>query len=114
MAAKKARKTQDPKKNKSSAIRRVIKKMPTAKAAEVAAAVKREFGQTVNSDRIFMVKAKKNMVATRKRTSTQWSKGYPVGAAQWIEAIRIAQQLLKVTGSVDNAAALLCALDTAE
>ena len=114
MAEKKIRKTPDPKKSKSSAIRRVIKKMPTAKAADVAAAVKKEFGQTVNTDRIFMVKAKKNIVATRKRTNTQWSKGYPVGAAQWIEAIKTAQQLLKVTGSVDNAMALLSALDSAE
>jgi hypothetical protein len=37
-----------------------------------------------------------------------------VGAVQWIEAIKIAQQLLKVTGSVDNAVSLLNALDTAE
>ncbi len=113
MAAKKTHKNQDPKKNKSSAIRRVIKKMPTANSTEVAAAVKDEFGHTVNSDRIFVVKTKKNMVAARKKTNTQWSTGHPVGAAQWIEAIKIAQQLLKATGSVDNAMALLSALDGA-
>lgn len=114
MAAKKKSKNPATRKRKSSAIRRVIKRMPTARAAEVAAAVKEEFGETVNADRIFMVKTKNNMVATRKRTNTQWSKGYPVGAAQWIEAIKIAQQLLKATGSVDNAMALLSALDSAD
>lgn len=87
--------------------------MPTAKVDEVVAAVKDEYGHRVNSDRILMVKTKKNMVATRKKTQTQWKTGHPVGAAQWIEAIKIAQQLLKVTGSVENAISLLNALDTA-
>ncbi len=114
MAAKKSAKSKDPMKDKSTAIRRVIKRMPTAKVKDVVAAVKDEFGHKVNSDRILMVKTKKNMVATRKTTNTQWKTGYPVGAAQWIEAIKIAQQLLKVTGSVDNAMALLNALDTSE
>jgi ribosomal protein L23 len=114
MAAKKSPKSKDPMKDKSSAIRRVIKRMPTANVNEVVAAVKDEFGHKVNSDRILMVKTKRNMVAKRNQTNTQWKKGHPVGAAQWIEAIKIAQQLLKVTGSVDNATALLNALDTTE
>ena len=114
MSAKKSNSNSDPKKSKSSAIRRVIKKMPTANTSAVAAAVKDQFGHTVNSDRIVVVKTKKNMVANRKKTNTQWSTGHPVGAVQWIEAIKIAQQLLKVTVSVDNAVSLLNALDTAE
>ncbi len=114
MAAGKKQRNPDPRKNKSSAIRRVIKKMPDANAAVVAAAVKDEFGHTVNSDRIVMVKTKKNMVAARNKTNVQWNTGHPVGAAQWIEAIKLAQQLLKATGSVDNAVALLSALDSAE
>jgi hypothetical protein len=47
---------------------------------------------------------------TRKATNQPTSKGSPDGAAQWIEAIKIAQQLLQVTGSVDNATALLKAV----
>ncbi len=113
MAAKKSTKSKDPMTNKSSAIRRVIKKNPSAKVDEVVSAVKDEFGHKVSPDRILMEKAKKNMVSNRKKTKTQWKTGHPVGAAQWIEAIKIAQQLLKATGSVDNAMALLNALDTA-
>ena len=72
MAAKKSPKSKDPMKDKSSAIRRVIKRMPTANVNEVVAAVKDEFGHKVNSDRILMVKTKRNMVTTRNQTNTQW------------------------------------------
>ena len=68
MAAMKSPKSKDPMQDKSSAIRRVIKRMPAANVNEVV-------------------------------------------AAQWVEAIRIAKQLLNSTGSVDNAMALLNALD---
>lgn len=114
MAAKKARPPSDrsdPKKNKSLAIRNMLKKMPTAKATEIVQAVKKEYGHTVNPNRVYMVKTKGNMAATRKRTKTPTSKGSPVGAAKWVEAIKIARQLLDVTGSVDNATALLKAVD---
>ena len=114
MAAKKVPSNSDrsdPKKNKSLAIRNVITKMPAAKAQEIALAVKKEYGHAVNSNMIYVVKTKSNMAATRKKTHQASSKGSPVGAAQWIEAIKIARQLLKATGSVDNATALLLALD---
>jgi hypothetical protein len=101
----------DPKKNKSLAIRNVIKKMPKASAAEVAEAVKREYGHAVKVNMIYMVKTKTNMAATRKRTKTPTSKGRPVGATQWVEAIKTARHLLRATGSVNNATALLKALD---
>ena len=111
MAAKKSRVPQDPTTNKNSAIRRVIKRDPSAKVGDVVTAVKDEFGHKVSPDRILMEKTKNNMVTAREQTKTNWKTGHPVGAAQWIEAIKIAQQLLSVTGSVDNAMALLNALD---
>lgn len=101
----------DPKKNKSMAIRKVLEKMPKAKASEVVEAVKKQYGHTVNPNRVYMVKTKDNMATTRKRTKTETSKGSPAGAAQWVEAIKIARQLLDATGSVDNATALLKAID---
>ena len=109
MATKKSGRA-DPKKNKSLAIRTVIAKMPPAKAAEVAEAVKKEFGHTVGANQIYMVKAKLNMKATSKATKKPSSTGSPVGAAQWVDAIKIARQLLQATGGVDNATALLKAV----
>ena len=109
MAEKKSGRA-DPKKNKSLAIRNVIKKMPTAKATEIAEAVKKEYGHTVGPTMIYMVKTKSNMKATSKATNKPASKGQPVGAAQWVEAIKIARQLLQATGGVDNATALLKAV----
>ena len=50
--AKKAAKNSDrtdPKQNKSLAVRNVIKKLPTAKFADVAKAVKEEYGHDVKS-----------------------------------------------------------------
>ena len=110
MAANKSSDRNDPKKNKSLAIRTVIKAMPNAKAAEVADAVKKQFGHTIKPNMVYMVKTKNNMAATSKSTRQPSSKGRPVGAAQWVEAIKIARQLLKATGSVDNATALLKAI----
>lgn len=113
MAAKKASQRSDrtdPRKNKSLAIRMAIKAMPNAKANDVVEAVKREYGHTIKPNMVYMVKTKSNMAATSKASKTPASKGRPVGAAQWVEAIKIARQLLKATGSVDNATALLKAI----
>ena len=113
MAAKKAAPSSDrtdPKKNKSLAIRLVAKKMPSAKASEIADAVKKEYGHTVNANMIYMVKTKSNMKATSKKKKAVSAAGSPSGAAQWVEAIKIARQLLAATGSVDNATALLKAV----
>ena len=101
----------DPKKNKSLAIRSMIKKMPNAKASEIVEAVKKQYGHAIKPNMVYMVKTKRNMAATQKKTKTASSKGSPVGATQWVEAIHIARQLLKVTGSVDNATALLKAVN---
>jgi hypothetical protein len=104
----------DPKKNKSQAIRLVLKKKPNAKAAEIAAAVKRQYGHTVNPNRIYMVKTKANMASDGRPRKTGAAKnGTPLtSAALWVEAIKTARQLLKATGSVPNAIAILKAVDS--
>jgi hypothetical protein len=94
----------DPQSNKSLAIRILLKKMPIAKASEIAGAVKKEYGHDVSQNMIYMVKTKSNMAADRKESPI-------TSAALWVDAIKTARQLLKATGSVANATALLKALD---
>jgi hypothetical protein len=105
----------DPRKNRSLAIRTVLGKMPMAKAAEVAAAVKKEYGHDVRKNMVYMVKTKANMAADgmprRSKQNGQTGDGAPSSAAQWVAAIKIARQLLKATGSAANAAALLKAVE---
>ncbi len=102
----------DPTKNKSLAIRNVLKKMPSAKAAQVAAAVKKEYGHQVNPNMIYMVKTKTNMATDgRPKPSKKTNNSTPMtSAALWVDAIKLARQLLKATGSVANATALLKAV----
>ena len=104
----------DPKKNKSLAIRNVLKKRPNAKAAEVAAAVKKEYGHKVDPNRIYMIKTKANMASDgRPRSSAAAKNGATLSsAALWVDAIKTARQLLKVTGSLPNAIAILKAVDS--
>jgi hypothetical protein len=99
----------DPRKNKSLAIRKILERMPHAKATEVVSVVKKEFGQDVKQNMVYMVKTKANMAADgRSRKST----ASPIAsAAQWVEAIKIARQLLKATGNVANATALRKAIE---
>jgi hypothetical protein len=94
----------DPHSNKSLAIRLVLRKMPTAKASQIADAVKKEYGHEVNQNMVYMVKTKTNMAADRRESPI-------TSAALWVDAIKTARQLLKATGSVANATALLKALD---
>lgn len=106
----------DPKKNKSLAIRTVLGKMPAAKASEIVAAVKRDFGHDVKQNMVYMVKTKANMAADgrpRKAKRAASSNGNTTlsSAGQWVEAIKLARQLLKATGSVADATALLKAVD---
>jgi len=103
----------DPKKNKSLAIRHVLRKLPTAKASEVVVAVKKEYGHIVNPNRVYMVKAKTNMASDGRAKTTRTTKpSTPMtSAALWVEAIKTARRLLEVTGSVPNAVALLKAID---
>lgn len=87
--------------------------MPDAKATEIAAAVKKEFGHDVRQNMVYMVKTKTNMASDgRLRNKAGSNEDSPISsAAEWVEAIKIARQLLRVTGSVANAAALLKAID---
>jgi hypothetical protein len=118
MAAKKAASASDrtdPKKNKSLAIRNVISKLPGAKAAEIVEAVKKEYGHSVNLNMVYMVKTKSHMAADgRPKTKKMKSKSGDtpmISPALWVEAIGISRQLLKCTGSLANAIALLKAVD---
>ena len=103
----------DPRKNKSLAIRKMLQRMPDAKATEIVAAVKKDFGQDVQQNMVYMVKTKANMAADgRPQNKAGSSDGSPISsAAEWVEAIKIARQLLRATGSVANATALLKAID---
>ena len=103
----------DPKSNKSLAIRTVLKKMPTSKAKDVASTVKKEFGHDVSSNMIYMVKTKANMASDGgpERPKSAGSGSPMTSAALWVDAIKTARQLLKQTGSVANAVALLKAVE---
>ena len=103
----------DPKKNKTLAIRSVLRKMPSAKAADIVIAVKKEYGHTVNPNRVYMVKTRTNMASDgRAKTQKSANHGTPMTSpALWVEAIKTARQLLKATGSVPNAVALLKAVE---
>ena len=105
----------DPKKNKSLAIRNVIKKKPTLKAADIVAAVKKEYGHTVDPNHVYMVKTKTNMAADGRprKTPGQKKNDTPmISAALWVDAIKTGRQLLKSTGGIANAVALLKAIDS--
>ena len=106
----------DPKANKSLAIRTVLQGMPKAKASEVAEEVKKQFGHTVSVNMIYMVKTKKTMRAGRpkgeRRLATNSNNGKLSSATSWVEAITYAKKLLAATGSVENAVALLKAIES--
>lgn len=102
----------NPRKNKSLAIRNVLRQHPNAKAPDVAAQVKKEFGLEVSQNMVYMVKTKNNMISDgRPRRSKGTQTDSPMTSpALWVEAIKIARHLLKVTGGVENATALLKAV----
>lgn len=102
----------DPKTNKSLAIRNVLKRMPSAKAADVVAAVKKDYGHDVKQNMVYMVKTKRNMASDGRPRMKSGGRSSPMtSAALWVDAIKTARQLLKATGSVANATALLKAID---
>ena len=112
--AKKAKSDRsDPKKNKSLAIRLVLKKTPNAKASDVVQAVRSEYGHKIGPGLVYMVKTKSNMRndGRPKNLNGSGTGGARMdSAAKWIEAIRLGKQLLKATGSVANATAILKAV----
>ena len=104
----------DPKRNKSLAIRNVLKRMPRAKASEIAAVVKNEYGLSVSQNMVYMVKTKTNMFADgRAKRPKGAARDNPMHTpALWIDAIKTARQLLSSTGSYANAVALLKAVES--
>jgi hypothetical protein len=102
----------DPKQNKSLAVRLVLKKMPSAKASDVVSAVQKEYGHEISQNMVYMVKTKGNMASDgRAKRSTPDRSSPLTSPTLWVEAIKLGRQLLKATGGVDNATALLKALD---
>lgn len=103
----------DPKKNKSLAIRNTIARLPaSAKANEVVEAVKKEYGHAISPNMVYMVKTKTNMAADGRPKKAKGEKASTLtSATQWVEAIRAARQLLRLTGSAANASALIKAID---
>ncbi len=100
----------DPKHNKSLAIRNVLKKMPKAKGSEIVDAVKKEYGHTVGTNIVYMVKTKVNMSKDGRDKGALSSKTPMTSAFLWVDAIKNARALIAATGSVANATALLKAL----
>ena len=111
----------DPHKNKSLATRNVIGRMPSAKFPEVAKAVKEEYGHEIPNSLFYALKTKGTMKANRKAkkkaaaasgVKAPKAAASPISsAAQWVTAIKLARQVLKATGSVENAVALLKAIE---
>jgi hypothetical protein len=91
--------------------------MPNARAAEVAATVKKEYGHTITPNMVYMVKTKNNMASDgavgRPKKRRDARNDTPLNsAALWIDAIGTARKLLKSTGSLANAIAILKAVDS--
>jgi hypothetical protein len=102
----------DPKQNKSLAVRNIMKRTPTAKATEIVDAVKKEYGHKISPNMVYMVKAKSNMASDGRPKKAKGTTDSPMTSpAHWVDAIKSARQLLQLTGSVANATALLKAID---
>ena len=112
-SAKGQSKRLDPFSNKSLAVRMVVGKMPKAKASEVAQAVKDEYGHDVTDIAVYGIRNKLkqqsngHVVEPQPTTASRSSANEPYAS---LEAIRTARQLLKVTGGLENATALLQAI----
>jgi len=99
---------QDPRSNKSLAIREIVAKMPNAKASEIIEAVKAEYGHTVTSTLVYLVKSKTNVKKAARKTRAAPAIG---SAADWVESIKLARRLLQSSGSTENAVAILKAVE---
>lgn len=110
--AKKASKADraDPRTNKSLAIRNVIAKLPKAKAAEIAEAVKAEYGHTVTPTLIYLVKSKAGVKASRKAAGRAKPTS-KTSREDWIDSIRHARRLLQSAGGLENSIAILRAVE---
>jgi hypothetical protein len=61
----------DPTQNKSLAIRTVLKTMPTSKANDVAAEVKKQFGHAVSVNQIYMIRPRRAWPSDRSDRARQ-------------------------------------------
>lgn len=101
----------DPRSNKSLAIRNVLKDLPTAKASDVAATVKAKYGHDVSVNMIYMIKTKTNLKKGKKASGKSGKLNTAMNTpAAWVESIKAARELIRSTGSVVNAKALIDAL----
>jgi hypothetical protein len=96
----------NPRKNKSLAIRTIIAAYPEASGAEVVDRVKKKFGLDVTANVVYMIKTKLN-----KEKELLGGGDFPA-TGNVIQAVRLAQQLVSTTGSVNHAVALLRALQS--
>jgi hypothetical protein len=87
-------------------------RMPKANATEIAEAVKSEYGHKVSTTLIYLVKSKSNVKAARRgRPQSAAAEATMGSAADWVHAIKLARQLLRSSGSIENALAILKAVD---
>ena len=86
MAKKAKADRQDPRSNKSLAIREIIAKMPKAKAAEIVEAVKAQYGHTVTPTLVYLVKSKSNVKKAGRKSGKAPTMG---SAAEWVESIKL-------------------------
>ena len=100
----------DPKQNKSLAIREALKASPKAKAAEIAAAVKKDYGHSVTATLVYLVKSKSNVKKAGRKAKAA-GKASPAMGGDWIASIKAARVLLQAAGSVENATAILKAVE---
>lgn len=107
MAKKAPADRSDPKSNKSLAIRLVLKAKPKATAAQVVEAVKVQYGHTVKPTFVYLVRSKSNV----RKAGRQGASAPISSAAEWINAIKLARRLLQSSGSVENAVAVLRAVE---
>ena len=111
MAKKAKADRSDPKSNKSLAIRTVLQKQPKAKAADIAAAVKSEYGHVVTPTLVYLVKSKANIRKAARGSRRNGAPAAMSSATQWVESIKLARRLLQSSGSVENATAILKAVE---
>jgi hypothetical protein len=101
----------DPRANKSLAIRNVLKDLPTAKASDVAATVKSKYGHEVSVNMIYMIKTKLGVKKAHKAAGRKGKVNTAMNTpTAWTEAIKAGRDLIRSTGSVANAKALIDAL----
>ena len=84
--------------------------MPKAKASEVVDAVKKQYGHTVTPTLVYLVKSKSNVKKAGRKAQAA-GKASPTMGGDWIASIKAARVLLQAAGSVENAVAILRAVE---